>query len=79
LTEWEHVTASALSGASFRCSPLMPQKLIEYCVVTVPSPLGGMDKRPNYKYCQYISPAVSHNNRHCTCWDWERTEVVQHK
>jgi hypothetical protein len=55
----------------------MPQKVTELRVIRVPNPLGGTDEEPNYKYCQYISLALAHNDKHCTCWDWEHTIVAE--
>ena len=77
LRERECVTLMHSAGHQPAASLSMPYKPTRYHIVIVPSPLGGTDEKPNYAYCEYISPAVSHYNKCCTCWDWERTEVVQ--
>jgi hypothetical protein len=75
LEEWKCVT---LKHPTRPCLLLysMPYKPMQYRVITVASPPGGTDKHPVYMYCQYISSAVAHNNKHCTYWDWECTEIV---
>jgi hypothetical protein len=75
LEEWECVTLKHLMRP---CSLLysMPHKPTQYQVVIVASPLGGTDEHPIYTYCQYISLVVAHDNKCCTCWDWEHTKIV---
>jgi hypothetical protein len=55
----------------------MPQEATVYQIILVPNPLGGTDEEPNYRYCQYISLALAHECKRCTCWDWECTIVVR--
>jgi hypothetical protein len=77
LHKWERMTQRHSAGQQLAAPPLMPKGQTNERVIPVPNPLGGTDEKPNYKYCQYISPALAHKNKCCTCWDYKRAVVAQ--
>jgi hypothetical protein len=55
----------------------MPEGQTTYQTILVPNPLRGTDEDPNYRFCQYLNPALAHEHKRCTCWDWKRTVVAR--